>query len=88
MPPRRHPEPYRFPRPPLSWQLKRLGLTTIWLAEAVGVSKVYVRRIARGVEPGSDELRARIAEAVGLPEDELFGEVTVTVTPVRARAAS
>lgn len=54
-------------------QRRMRGLTLTEVAIEIGVSLAYLSRIERDLEkPPSDELVRRIADVVGLPNDEAF----------------
>lgn len=50
-----------------------------WLAAQTGVSPSLVTMISRGQRSPSADFRRRAAEALGVPEDELFPEVDAPV---------
>jgi transcriptional regulator with XRE-family HTH domain len=51
------------------WQtLNEQGRSNVWLAKRTGYSYGYVRLVACGAEPVTEEFRRRAAEALGVPE--------------------
>jgi transcriptional regulator with XRE-family HTH domain len=66
---------------------EKRGLTLADIAGEVGVSIAYLSRIERDREhPPRDELIRRIAEALGLPEDEAFAAARRLPPDLQARA--
>jgi hypothetical protein len=61
-------------RTPLRARLDELGRDADELASLAGCSVDTARKAARGLRPGAD-LRARMAEAVGLTEADLWPEL-------------
>jgi transcriptional regulator with XRE-family HTH domain len=52
------------------------GYTRTQVGAMVGVSGQYVSQVIRGHASPSASLRARLAEALGIPEADLFAERT------------
>lgn len=55
-----------------AWRLYR-GLTLDVLAERIGVSKGYLSQIEKGRKPGTLGVFCRLADALGVPIDDLAG---------------
>ena len=52
--------------------LKRRGQPLSWLASRLGYTHAYVRGVASGRTPVTDEFRRRAVVALDLPEEALF----------------
>lgn len=66
--------PPTFPK--LAGAIAETGASLTQVGQRVGVNPQYLSQIIRGRQHPSSALRARIAEALGRPEAELFAEVT------------
>lgn len=54
--------------------LEQQGRSIAWLARKTGVSVSYAFRMLHGDRPLTADFRAKAAEALGVPEDILFGQ--------------
>lgn len=73
--------PARYPYP-LFAILQAEGRHMLWLARRIGYSHSHVRNVAAGQFPASPRFRRACAEAMGLPEADLFDhDHSSTVTP-------
>lgn len=52
--------------------MEQQGRRHVWLAELTGVSPSHVTRVMNGERQPGPEFRRIAAEALGVPEDELF----------------
>lgn len=52
--------------------LRERTLSLLWLAKRIGFSHAHTRGVACGYEPASARFRAKVAEALELPERDLF----------------
>ena len=57
------------------------GLTITALAEAVGRSRPFVSRVENGHERPSPGYRRDVAEALGVPEELIFGQAINETAP-------
>jgi hypothetical protein len=57
---------------PIRRVLRDQGRTQAWLARTIGFASPYVRAVVSGAFPASARFRAACAEALALPEGDLF----------------
>jgi len=58
--------------------LEKQGRTIAWLARKVDLSVSYVWRILKGERPEPDGFRDKVADALDIPAEFLFDEISVT----------
>jgi lambda repressor-like predicted transcriptional regulator len=63
-----------FPRQPVFDILREQGRLLTWLARKSGYSHSHVKAVAAGIFPPSAKFRKACADALGLPEADLFND--------------
>lgn len=54
--------------------MREQGRKATWLAEQTGYSVALISYVRRGQRTATPDFRAKVAEALGMPEGELFTE--------------